>query len=137
MYFNPGYTTSTLNSGVGIAMLVWQIISIIAAIAGAFVLFFVFLPKKNENKFKGFAKWLYDFLDFKKMTLEVILKICYMITAIYLTLSSLSYIAINPLLFLLQLTLGNILARVAYEGAILLLKIHKELVEINKNTSKK
>ena len=71
------------------------------------------------------------------MTLETILKICYMITAFYLTLSSLSFIAVNPLMFFGQLILGNLVARITYEGAILLLKIHKELAEINKNTSKK
>ena len=125
------------NTGVGIAVLVWQIISIVVAIAGAFVMFFLFLPKKNEGKFKGFAKWLYEFFDFKIMTLETILKICYMITAFYLTLSSLSFIAVNPLMFFGQLIIGNLLARITYEGAILLLKIHKELSEINKNTSKK
>jgi hypothetical protein len=126
-----------INNGVGIAVLVWQIISIVVAIAGAFVMYFVFLPKKNEAKFKGFAKWLYNFFDFKTMTLEVILKICYMVTAFYLTLSSLSFIAVNPLMFFGQLILGNLIARITYEGAILLLKIHKELSEINKNTSKK
>ena len=128
---------SGFNSGTGVAVLVWQIISIVVAIAGAFVMFFLFLPKKNEGKFKGFAKWLYNFFDFKTMTLEVILKICYMVTAFYLTLSSLSFIAINPLMFFGQLILGNLIARITYEGAILLLKIHKELSEINKNTSKK
>lgn len=126
-----------INNGVGIAVLVWQIISIVVAIAGAFVMYFVFLPKKNEEKYKGFAKWLYNFFDFKTMTLEVILKICYMVTAFYLTLSSLSFIAVNPLMFFGQLILGNLIARITYEGAILLLKIHKELSEINKNTSKK
>ena len=134
--FNPGYY-GDLNNGIAIAIVAWQIISIIAAIAGAFVMYFVFLSKKNEGKFKGFVKWLYEFFSFKKMTLEVILKICYMITAFYLTLSSLSFIAVNPLMFFLQLIVGNLIARIAYEGAILLLNVHKELVEINKNTSKK
>ena len=134
--FNPGYY-GNMNNGITIAIVVWQVISVIAAIAGAFVMYFVFLPKKNEGKYKGFAKWLYEFFDFKKMTLEVILKICYMITAFYLTLSSLSFIAVNPLMFFAQLIVGNLLARIAYESAILLLKIHKELSEINKNTSKK
>ena len=62
---------------------VWLIISLVLAIVGGILVYFLFLSKKNEGKFTGFLGWLYDFLSFKKMFLEALLKITYLIVAIY------------------------------------------------------
>ena len=78
---------------------IWSIISLVVAIIGGITLFFTFLSKKNDNHFKGFWGWLYDFLSFKKMLIENILKICYLIFTIFITLSSFSFISINFLAF--------------------------------------
>ena len=43
--------------------------------------------KKNEGKFTGFLGWMYDFLTFKKMVIENILKILYLILAEFITLA--------------------------------------------------
>ncbi len=68
--------------------LTWMIIALILAIAGGILVYFLFLKKDNENKFTGFLKYLYEFLSFKKMWLESILKISYLILAIYISLMS-------------------------------------------------
>lgn len=86
---------------------VWMIVSVILAIIGGIVLYFVVFTKQNEHKFTGTMAWIYDFFTFKKMLLETLLKILYMIVAIYITLSSFSLISISFIGFLLQLTLGN------------------------------
>ena len=97
----------------------------------------MFLNKKNEGKFNGFVGWLYDFLSFKKMFMEALLKILYLIVALFITLSSFASIGTNFLAFLLTLTIGNIIARLVYEFALLLLVICRNTTEINKKLSRK
>lgn len=115
---------------------VWIILSLILAIVGGILIYFLFLNKKNEGKFKGFLGWLYDFLSFKKMFLEALLKTTYLIVAIYITLSSLAIIGDSFLGFLLQLVLGNVIARVVYEFSLILLVICRNTTDIAKNTKK-
>ena len=128
-------TITSMSSAVGST--VWIILSLILAIVGGILVYFLFLSKKNEGKFTGFVGWLYDFLSFKKMFLEALLKITYLIVAIYITLSSFALIGESFLGFLLQLILGNVIARVVYEFSLVLLVICRNTTDIAKNTSKK
>ena len=129
------YSTRALTSAVGST--VWVILSLILAIVGGILIYFLFLNKKNEGKFTGFLGWLYDFLSFKKMFLEALLKITYLIVAIYITLYSFVLIGDSFLGFLLTLVLGNVIARVVYEFSLVLLVICRNTTDIAKNTSKK
>ena len=136
MYGTRSYiTSSTTNSLIGSS--VWLIVSLVLAIVGGILVYFLFLNKKNEGKFTGFLGWLYDFLSFKKMFLEALLKITYLIVAIYVTLGSFVIIGESFLGFLLTLILGNIIVRVVYEFSLILLVICRNTTEIAKNTSKK
>lgn len=128
------YTSSSL-SGVAAAG-VWIIISVVLAIVGGIVLYFVVFTKQNENKFTGFMKWVYEFFTFKKMLLETLLRILYMIIAIYITLSSFALISTSFVGFLLQLTYGNLIARICFEFSLLLLNICRNTTEINDKLSK-
>ena len=92
----------------------------------------LFLTKKNENKFKGFAGWLYDFLNFKSLLAEGILRILYIISAIFITLYSLVMLFFQPIFALLMLTVGNVVMRLLYEFMLVLLIICKNTSEINK-----
>ena len=127
---------SLFNISGAIGSTVWIILSLILAIVGGILIYFLFLSKKNEGKFTGFLGWLYDFLSFKKMFLETLLKITYLIVAIYITLSSFTLIGDSFLGFLLQLLLGNVIARVVYEFSLILLVICRNTTEIAKNTKK-
>lgn len=129
-----GTTTTSLNAAAGSA--VWMIISIILAIVGGLLIYFLFLNKKNEGKFKGFIGWLYDFLSFKKMFLEALLKITYLIIALYITLASFALIGVNFLAFLSMLILGNLVVRIGYEFSLILLVICRNTTEIAKNMKK-
>ena len=129
------YSTRALTSAVGST--VWVILSLILAVVGGILVYFLFLSKKNEGKFTGFLGWLYDFLSFKKMFLEALLKVTYLIIAIYITLYSFVLIGDSFLGFLLTLVLGNVIARVVYEFSLILLVICRNTTEIAKNTSKK
>ena len=130
-------TRSIMSMSSAVGSTVWVILSLILAIVGGILVYFLFLSKKNEGKFKGFLGWLYDFLSFKKMFLEALLKVTYIIVAIYITLSSFALIGESFLGFLLTIVLGNVLARVVYEFSLILLVICRNTTEIAKNTSKK
>ena len=112
---------------------VWAIVCFILAVAGAIVMYVLFLTKKNENRFSGFLGWLYDFLDFKKLFLEGVLKVLYIATAGFLTLYSLVLLfSGNPGSFLLTLVLGNVVARVTYELIMLTIIICRNTSDISK-----
>ena len=111
---------------------IWIIISLVIAIIGGITLYFTFLSKKNEGKFTGFWGWVYDFLTFKKMVIEHILKIIYLILAIFITLSSFAFISASFLTFILYLVIGNLLARICYELFLVLLVICRNTTDINR-----
>ena len=136
--YSSYYSKNLLSSSNSMAdASVWMIVSIILAIIGGILIYFLFLSKKNEGKFNGFVGWLYDFLSFKKMFMEALLKITYLIVALYITLSSFALIGTNFVLFLATLIIGNVVARLVYEFSLLLLVICRNTTEINKKLSKK
>ena len=113
---------------------IWFIVSVILSIVGGIVLYFTFLKKSNEEKFDGFAGWMYDFLTFRKMMIESILKICYLISALFVTL--ISFIAGgNILACLIVLVVGNLIVRIVYEFSLILLVICRNTTDISKKLS--
>lgn len=137
MYNSYGVSPTILDSSPKfVASGIWTIVSVILAIIGGIVLYFTFLSKKNEGKFTGFLGWLYDFLTFKKMMIENVLKILYIIVALFVTLSSFGLISISFLAFLLTLVIGNVLTRVIYELLLVKLVICKNTTEINQKLNK-
>lgn len=131
--YTYGYTTVAAPKATSslAAAGVWGIIAAVLALVGGILVYVLFLNKKNEKKFNGFVKWLYDFLSFKTLTIEMLLKVCYLITAIYLTLISFAFIGTSALLFFGILLLGNLFARIIYEGSLLVILIYKNTKEIN------
>lgn len=128
-------SASTMNSVASSA--IWIIVSLVLAIVGGIVLYFTFLKKDNEGKYTGFLGWMYDFLTFKKLTIENVLKILYLICAIFVTLSSLATISTSFIAFLLYLVVGNLIVRIAYELILVRLIICRNTTEINKKLDKK
>ena len=120
-----GYGSSAEGS------MIWMIISAVLAVIGGICLYFTVFGKANENKFTGFMKWLYEFMTFKKMILESLLRVLYIIVAIYITLSSFALISISFVGFLVMLVLGNLIARIIFEFSLVLLTICKNTTEIN------
>lgn len=116
---------------------VWIIISMVLAVVGGIVLYFTFLKKDNEGKYTGFWGWMYDFLTFKKLTIESVLKILYLICALFITLSSFAMISVSFLTFLVYFVVGNLVARISYELILVRLIICRNTTEINKKLDKK
>ena len=136
--YSSSYSRSLLSSSSdAVNSSVWLIVSVILAVVGGILIYFLFLSKKNEGKFKGFAGWLYDFLSFKKMFMEALLKITYLIFALYITLSSFALIGSSFVGFLAMLIIGNVVIRLVYEFSLLLLVICRNTTEMNKKLSSK
>ena len=127
----PYYEYSSHAAGFGI----WMIISAGLAVCGAIALHFTFLSKSKDGKFKKFWGWMYDFLTFKKMLIENILKIFYLICALFITLLSFGFIGQSFLLFLAVLVGGNLVTRITYEFSLILLLICRNTAEINSKLS--
>ena len=115
---------------------VWIIISLVVAIIGGICLYFTVFSDKNERKYQGFMSKLYDYVKFKKMYITVILKVSYLVLAIYLTLVSFTAISTSFLVFLLILIFGNLILRLIYEFSLVLLSIQENVSEINKKMQK-
>ena len=131
---NYGPSTSALE-GAGI----WMIIAAILAIIGGILVYFLFVRSKNEPKGK-FAKWLKDFLAFKVMWIEPILKVVYYIATIYIILFSFTFLAAGGtgvLLFFLCLVFGPICVRLFYEMTMMFIMIWHNTRDIAENTTKK
>ena len=70
------------------------------------------------------------------MLIEPILKVSYIILAIFITLYSFNMITVSFISFLLTLVLGNIVLRLIYEWCLVLIMIWKNTTEINDKTKK-
>lgn len=121
----------------------WELIALILAIIGGILVYYLFVKPKTVPKNK-FAKWLKDFLSFKVIWLEPILKIIYYILTIFTVLFSFTFLgkfevygSITFLYFLISLILGPIFLRLAYEVGMMFIMIWSNTTAISKNTEKK
>lgn len=128
-------STYAAAAGAGI----WTIIALILAIVGAILVYFLFVKAKTTPKGK-FAKWLKDFLSFKIMWIEPILKVVYYFATIFTVLISFSFLALGGagiLLWLVTLILGPIAVRLVYEMTMMFIMIWRNTRDIADNTTKK
>ena len=118
---------------------IWTIIAAIIAIVGGILVYFLFVKSKNEPKGK-FGKWLKEFLSFKVMWIEPILKVAYYVATIFVALFSFSFLALGGygvLMFFLWLILGPIIVRLVYEASMMFIMIWRNTKDIADNTKKK
>ena len=132
--YQPSATSGEL-AGAGI----WIIIALILAIIGGILLYFLFVKSKDEPKGK-FAKWLKDFLSFKIMWIEPILKTVYYILTIFIILFSFAFLSeggVGVLMWLCTLVFGPIAIRLMYEMTMMFIMIWHNTKDIAENTAKK
>ena len=133
-YSTPTYTSTDVMAGVDLG--VWGIISIILAIIGGILLYFLFVKAKQEPKNK-FVKWLKDFFSFKVMWIEPIMKVAYYIATIFCILGSFSLISYSFVAFILTFILGPIFIRLLYEAFMMFIMVWHNTQDIADNTKKK
>ena len=136
-----GSTSSLAGSAAGAG--IWLIIAAILAVVGGILVYFLFVRSKNEPKGK-FGKWLKDFLAFKVMWIEPILKVVYYIATIFIILYSFTYFGMFNILggmallmWLLTIILGPIIIRIVYEMTMMFIMIWHNTRDIAENTKKK
>ena len=118
---------------------IWFIIAGILALIGGILVYFLFVKSKTSPKGK-FAKWLKDFLSFKIMWLEPILKILYYVLTIGCILVSFGFIGYGAngiLMFFLTLILGPIIIRLGYEMTMMFIMIWHNTQVLADQTDKK
>ena len=114
---------------------VWTIVSLVLALVGGLVVYFLFFKpdKKMPNKY---LEWIKEFFNFHKMLIEDIVKIIYLVLTIFITLVSFELITESFVSFLLTLILGNLFLRVMFELSLIMIMIWKNTNEINKKLKK-
>ncbi len=128
MYTNPYIgEPAPVSSGVS----VWAVVAIVIAIIGGIVLYFLFINNNKAEK-NPFLQKVKDFFGFKKMLIEDMLKIIYLILAIFITLYSFELITESFIAFIFTLLIGNLVLRIVFESILVNIMIWKNTNEINK-----
>lgn len=131
-YFDSVSTSSSVNQ-----LGTWSIVALIIAIIGGIVLYFTVFSEKNKSKYNGFMAKLYNFVKFKELIITGLLRVLYLIIALYITLSSFALIGQSFLAFIIMLVVGNLILRIVFEYLLVLLGIYENTHEIAVNTKKK
>lgn len=113
---------------------VWIIISLLLAVIGGIILYNTYFSKEKDNKYNGYKKILYDYINFNITIIEPLFKVLYLILSIAITLISLTFITTNFFKFIGIIVFGNIILRIIFEFILLMLKLFKDVSEINKKT---
>lgn len=112
---------------------VMTVAGVIIGIIMSFVVFFVFMSKKNVNRFHGFFGWLYDYLQFKNFIIEGLLKFFYVLGAcVCTTVGVFNILCLQMVLGFAVLIFGNLVLRILYEFALMIVVICRNVSEINK-----
>ena len=110
-------------AGVGTGGVIALILGIILGI----IVYFIFV-KKDRTSYEGKVRKLHDVLNFRKLYLESFIKILYVICAIFIAVFSIVLLFTSGsfgaglLAFIFTLVIGEVVTRLIYESAILILK---------------
>lgn len=113
----------------------WTIVALVLSVVGGILAYILFVKKdvKIENKF---LIWFKSFLDFKEMLIETILKVSYIVLAIFITLLAFKLISVSFMGFLVSLVFGNLMLRLIYEASLMFVMIWRNTSEINNKMKK-
>lgn len=120
-------TASAENS---VAMFIFFILAVI----GGILIYFLFV--RNKKDFGKFGNQVRDFLDFKNLLIDHILKIAYLIFTLAIIFTSLQLIATSFLTAVLTLVLGVIFLRGGFEFSMILINLFRQVKEINQKLKK-
>lgn len=121
------------------------ILGALVAIGGTVVSFIFILPDKKRNSLNGFFRWAHDFLNFKELWIEKILKALYIFETFaciaigFFMLFSVEHIYgwfSSSTVYLggfgiLLIILGPVVVRLIYEGLMLMVLLVKNVMDIN------
>lgn len=112
------------------------VILFLIALVGGICAYLMFVKSDEEPKDSRLLK-LKEFLSFKKMIIEGLLKATYIIFALFITLYSFQImIGTSFITGLMLLILLNIMLRIGYEASLIVLLIWRNTSDINKKLGK-
>ena len=112
------------------------VILFLIALVGGVCAYLMFVKSDEEPKDSRLLK-LKEFLSFKKMIIEELLKATYVIFALFVTLYSFQIMfGTSFITGLMMLILLNILLRISYEASLIVLLIWRNTSDINKKLGK-
>ena len=106
------------------------VLAALVIVAGGLALYFLFVRKPNH--YQGAAARLHDALSFRTFYTEKLLRALYCITVVAILVSSVVLLFSNFFGALLVFISGNLIARIVYEFALLLLVLCRNAQEINR-----
>ena len=106
------------------------VLAALVIVAGGLALYFLFVRK--PNRFQGAAAKLHDALNFRTFYTEKLLRALYSITVVTIVVYSVVLLFTHFFTALLVFVLGNLVARIVYEYALLLLVLCRNTQEINR-----
>lgn len=121
---------STASAENSVAMFIFFILAVI----GGILIYFLFV--RNKKDFGKFGNQVRDFLDFKNLLIDHILKIAYLIFTLAIIFTSLQLIATSFLTAVLTLVLGVIFLRGGFELSMILINLFRQVKEINQKLKK-
>ena len=112
------------------------VILFLIALVGGVCAYLMFVKSDEEPKDPRLVK-LKEFLSFKKMIIEGLLKITYIVFALFITLYSFQImVGTSFITGLMLLILLNIMLRIGYEASLIVLLIWRNTSDINKKLGK-
>ena len=120
----------------------FTILSAVLAVVGTVLIFIFILPGDKRAGLPKFGKWIHDFLNFKNLVVEAVLKFLYILCTLFVVLDGFFTIFTenymgqsNALQGLLTMVFGPITVRLAFELLMLLILLVKNVMAINRRLS--
>ena len=126
----PYLYTQSYSYTPSILSVVLPVLAGLLTIAGGIALYILFVRK--PNRFSGAVAKLHSILNFEHFFTESLLRALYCITVVGLVVYSVILLFSHFFLALLLFVIGNLIARISYEYALLLLVLCRNTQEINR-----
>ena len=115
------------------------VIAFVIGLIAAIVIFVAFLSPRNDGKYTGAAAWFYEFLNFRKLIVDGLLRVLYIALSITLVIYSFLNIFVGygdffpkVLSFFGISIFGNLLLRIVYELLMMFVIVCRNTSDINR-----
>lgn len=116
-----------------------MLVAAVLAVVGTVLLFIFVLPGDKRAALPTVGKWIHDFLNFKSLIVEAVLKFLYILSTIFVILTGIFTLFTenyfgqsNAVKGLLTIVLGPLTVRLGFELLMLLILLTKNVIGINR-----
>ena len=119
---------------------VMTILGTLTAIGGTVCAAIFLIPEKKNARYKGFLKFLSDFVTFKTLYIDKVLKVLYVLTTLYCVCVGFFWIFTFSSWYsipgLCMLLFGPIVVRLIFELVVMFILLVNNVIEINNRLKK-